>query len=240
MMADLDSLKLKFNQDAMHMGNCLGLISPTDTMNQALFLHMRKLLDKAFDYSLQLGTTTATMEMLTADIPPDNLSTMKAKVAELLVEYGNCMKSLMQNDPNPTHASLDNGDQAQALAQAGEARRLREAKAQALLKHDHIKIDLQALVNSLSKVSDWATAEDHVITLGMKSRKEWKTHHIALSKDILEVQSIVTVNSFTDCEEKVRETHSKISYFGGILDQKINEIEKAGAVLGQGHQALPC
>ena len=233
MMADLDSLKLKFNQDAMNMGTCLGLISPTNTMNQALFLHMKKLLDKAFDYSLQLGTTTATIEMFhTADIPPDNLSTMKAKVAELLVKYDNCMKSLMQNDPNPTHASLVNGDQAQALAQAGEARRLRKAKGQALLKHDHIKFDLEAFVSSFSKLSDWATAEDHVIAWGMKSRKEWKIQHLALSKDILEVQSIISVNSITDLGEMVNETHSKINFYGSLLDQKIDEIERADIAQG--------
>ena len=99
-----------------------------------------------------------------------------------------------------------------------------------MLQHEYLKIDLQVLVTSFQKMSNLATAEDHVIANGMRMREKWRNQHTDLKKKIIEVLSII--NYLTEYKATVDETSSKICYFGNILKQKIEEIELANTFRG--------
>ena len=81
-------------------------------------------------------------------------------------------------------------------------------------------------------MSNWATAEDHVIAHGMRTREKWRNQYTDLQKKIIEVLSAIALDDLTECKTTVNETHSKICYFGSVLNQKIEEIEMVDTVKG--------
>ena len=219
-MAEMNAVRLKFNQVAMKMKSCLARINIPDQMSEFIFSNMREHLAKASDFSMCLAESLATIETnYLDDIQPKDLNTMRAKVTELDAKYDECIGILSQSDPNYSTitSAIDNAN---------------KAKAQAMLKLEYIDIDLQVLITSLQKVSNWATAEDHVIAHGMRMREKWRNQHTDLQKKIIEVLSIITLNNLTECKTTVNETRSKIHNFGNFLEEKIQEIELADTVQG--------
>ena len=234
-MDEMNAVRLQFNQVAMKMKSCLARISIPDQMSQFILSNMREHLAKASDFSMCLAESPATIETNHLnDIQSEDLDAMRANVTELDSKYDGCVHILSQNYDHSTFISnnlatsqvfIDDANQAQA-------RGIKEAKAQAMLKLEYIEIDLQVLVTSLQKVTNWATAEDHVIAHGMRMREKWRNQHTDLQKKIIEVLSIITLNDLNECKSMGSETRSKIHNFGSFLEQKIQEIELADTVQG--------
>ena len=107
-----------------------------------------------------------------------------------------------------------------------KAKHLREAKAQPEVKHEQLKIEMQALHTSVTSLT-WTKAEDHVIVQGMKSRKDWREKQKSLAKKIIEIKSIVELNNLVELEEEVKDTKRLINNFSSFLETMIAEIELA-------------
>ena len=91
-MAEMNAVRLKFNQDAMKMMSCLARISIPNQVSEFIFSNMKDHLTNASDYSMCLAESLATIETNhLLDIQPGDLTTMRANVTELDAKYDECM-----------------------------------------------------------------------------------------------------------------------------------------------------
>ena len=90
-----------------------------------------------------------------------------------------------------------------------EARKLKEATIQANVKNDQLRLDLGQLITSVT-AHKWTHSEDHIVTLGMKSRSTWRDQHATISKKLIEVEGLAKLHDLTDLQDHIVDTKSEI------------------------------
>jgi hypothetical protein len=163
-------------------------------------------------------------------IDPTDFDTMKSRKDDLKKMYWPINMALRDKPPTaPNHSTFvtDPNIGNNSMSSLGppsnhlaEQRRLREAQAQASVKHDQLLIDVQALHTSVQG-ADWCHAEDHIIVQGMKYRKDWRDTQNTLAKKIIEIKSLVTLNDLTDLRDTVHITQQIIHNFSSVLRPRL-------------------
>jgi hypothetical protein len=71
----------------------------------------------------------------------------------------------------------------------------------------------------------WTHSEDHIVTLGMKSRSTWRDQHATISKNLIEVEGLTKRHDLTDLQDRIADTRSKIAALSIRMNVIILEIE---------------
>ena len=113
------------------------------------------------------------------------LQTSKAKQDFLVAQLRNLTAILWERSPTlPLHSTLNSSTSGQSViadTSQAEAKKLKEATIQASVNYEQLKLDLGHLITSITAYK-WTHSEDHIVTLGMRSRSSWREQHATISK----------------------------------------------------------
>ena len=130
-----------------------------------------------------------------------------------------------------TMNSSASGHSVLADTSATEAKKLKEATIQTNVKYDQLRLDLGQLVTSVM-AHKWTHSEDHIVTLGMKSRSAWRDQHAAISKKLIEVEGLAKLHDLTDLQDRIVDTRSEIVALSTRMNVIILEIETTDSKQG--------
>jgi hypothetical protein len=71
----------------------------------------------------------------------------------------------------------------------------------------------------------WTQSEDHIVSLGMKSRSTWRDQHATISRKLIEVDGLAKLHDLTDLPDRIADTRSEIKALSTRVSVIILEIE---------------
>ena len=132
------------------------------------------------------------------------------------------------------HSTMNTSASGQSVladSTAAEARKLKEATIQANVKNDQLRLDLGQLITSVT-AQKWTHAEDHIVTMGMKSCNTWREQHATISKKLIEVEGLAKLHDLTDLQGHIANTRSEITSLSTRMNVIILDIETADSKQG--------
>ena len=105
-----------------------------------------------------------------------------------------------------------------------EAKKLKEATIQAHVKYEQLKLEVGYLITGVT-AHRWTHSEDHIVTLGMRSRSGWREQHAVISKKLIEVEGLAKLHDLTDLQDLITDTKAEIVATSTRMDVTILEIE---------------
>jgi hypothetical protein len=119
------------------------------------------------------------------DLNTRDVQTPSAKQDRLAAQFRTLTAALWERTPARTKCpTMNSPSSAQSVLDdtpTTEAEKLKEATIQTNAKYVQLKLDLGQLVTSVM-AHKWTHSEDHIVTLGMKSRSTWRDQHALISK----------------------------------------------------------
>ena len=84
--------------------------------------------------------------------------------------------------------------------------RLQQAKETAKASHTNIQADYCILKEEVMEHGNYLTAENHIITEGMKLRKPWKTQVTKITKDLVNLKALINTHTMSDIDVSTSRT----------------------------------
>jgi hypothetical protein len=107
-----------------------------------------------------------------------------------------------------------------------EAKKLKETIISTNVKYDQLRLDLGQLATSVT-ARKWTRSEDHIVTLGIKSRSAWRDQHATISRKLIEIDGLAKLHDLTDLQDRIVDTRSEFVALSTHMDLIILKIETA-------------
>jgi hypothetical protein len=235
-MADLMSLTIQFCQHAHSMENIIRSIHIPENINQAGHSNCKEYLNKAMEHMIKMGDAYASISAQhPQELASPNITNLKDKQEHLVAQLRDLTATLWERSPTlPLHSTLNSSASEQSViadTSQAEAKKMKEATIQASVKYDQLKLDLGHLITGITAYK-WTHSEDHIVTLGMRSRSSWREQHATLSKKLIEVEGLARLHDLMALQDLITNNKTEVAATSTRMDVTILEIETTDIKLG--------
>ena len=234
-MDDFKTILTRFLQQASGLEFVLRTIHIPDTLSPQGFEMCKGLLITATDKLAALGDSYG---IILAQ-HPEQLLTVEglaatAKQESITKEISDLNVTLWERIPTPLQSTMNSssaGHSSTNDSTASELRKQKEATLKTEAKYEQMLLDLKALTIA-TRAYNWGSAEDHVITKGMKAREKWREDHSKISKQVIEIKADADLHDLSNLQSKIDVTERQLGDLQSRIDITIIEVETADMTEG--------